>query len=112
MMHKGLFHNRSGKKWWMYTRQTLFYFGKFVGCRPDPWKCGKFLTIVPQKFGPTYAGTEILETLTAGTTYLMHNHSFITTLNIASVLYKQATSTGTFCDNCSAEDNDKSNVIF
>jgi len=59
MMHKGLCHDKSGKTWWMYTRQTL-YLGKCVGCRSDPWKCGEFLTIVPQKFGPTYAGAKIL----------------------------------------------------
>jgi hypothetical protein len=83
-----------------------------VGCRSDPWKCGEFLTNVSQKFGPTYAGTEILETPIAGNTYIMQDHSYITTLNRAALLYRKATSTGTFCDKCSAEDNDKRNVIF
>ena len=90
------------------------YLGKFVGCRSDPWKHGEFLTIIPQTFGPTYAGAKILQTPIAGTIYIIQDHSCITTLNRAALLYRKTTSTGTFCDNCSAEDNDKKkkNVII
>jgi hypothetical protein len=88
------------------------YLGKFVGCRSDPWKCGEFLTIIPQKYGPIYAGAKLLETLISGTTYIKQDHSYITTLNRAALLYRKATSTGTFCVNCNAEDNDERNVII
>jgi len=58
------------------------------------------------------AGTDILETPIKSTTYITQDHSCITTLNREALLYRKITSTGTFCDNCSAEDNDKRNVII
>ena len=61
-MHKDLYHEGEWENMVDVHKVDIVLFLK---------KYGEFLPIVPQKFSPIYAGTEILETPITGTTCFM-----------------------------------------